>query len=119
MTRRKGLQVYKSVCRASLPIGYHPELFFDDEVYQRVAENALQRAKLAKDPVIFLCRYGEGTQAIGAGDYIVAPIAGNPDWRSVLLDCRARRSVTQQLRNLCKQFLGRMRLGKENIREHA
>lgn len=103
----------------SRPAGYQPELFFDDELNQCVAENALQRAKVANEPVIFLCGYGEGTQAVDAGDHVVVSIAGNPDWRFVLLDCRARRSVNQQLRNLCKQFLGLMRLGTEGIREHA
>src|ERR1043166_9613115 len=69
--------------------------FFDDEPDLRIAENAVDRAKLAQNPHIFLCGYGERTQAIGAGDDVVLPIARHPDWCSVPLHGRARRSVMQ------------------------
>src|SRR4029077_75500 len=85
----------------------------------RPAENALQRTKLAKESETFLCWYREGTQAIGAGDYVVLSIAGHPDRRSVPLDCCSWRSFTQQVRNLCQQLLEPDRFGKEGICEHA
>jgi hypothetical protein len=93
--------------------------FFNDELKRRVAENTLQRAKLAKDSDTFLCGYGEGTQAIGAGDYVVFAVAGDPYRCSVLLNRRPWRSVAQQLRNLCEQLLEPKRFDKEGICEHA
>src|SRR6266576_1232929 len=93
--------------------------FFDDELNPRVAEHALQRTKLAKESDTFLCWYREGTQAIGAGDYVVLSIAGHPNRSSVPLYCRARRSVTQQLGNLCQELLQPERFGEEGICEHA
>src|SRR5204863_5746376 len=51
------------------PLCFGP--FLNDELNLRVAENALQRAKLAKNSDCFLGGYRKGTQAIGAGDYVV------------------------------------------------
>jgi hypothetical protein len=79
--------------------------FFDDEPNLRIAENALKRTKLPSAWDTFLCRYREGTQAIGAGDYVILSIAWHPDRRFVSLDCRARWSLTQQVRNRCQQLL--------------
>src|SRR6185369_8968129 len=88
-------------------------LFFDDEPNLRRAENAFQRTKFAKSSKIFLCGYGEGTQAIGAGDDVIFPIPRYPDGRLVSLDCRTRWSFTEQLCNLCLQFLELKWFGKE------
>ena len=69
--------------------------FFNDEPNVRIAENAFECAQLAQDPDIFLGGYGERTEAIGAGDDVILPIARDPDRRSVPLDCRARRSLAE------------------------
>jgi len=65
---------------------------------------------------ISFCGYGEGTHAIGAGDDVVPRY---PNRRFVSLDCRTRWSFTEQLCNLCLQFLELKWFGKEGIGEYA
>src|SRR5208337_3220084 len=115
--RPAALGASRSWC--SRPAGRQAELFFDDEPNHGVAENALQRVQLAKGWDSVLRGYRKRAQAIGAGDDVVVSIAGNPDRRNVPPDGRAWGRVMQQLRNLGKQLLGHIRLGKEGIREHA
>jgi hypothetical protein len=94
-------------------------LFFDDELNLRLAENAIQRAKLAKDSDFFFRGDGKGTQAFGAGDYIIIPIPRHPDRCSVHFYCWTQWSVTQQFCNLCQQIFQPKWFGKKGICDDA